>query len=110
MTSTPAKRQKMKEDTANATEHGDTQKSYLWFDDGNVVLQAEKTLFRVHKSVLALHSEVFSDMFRLPLPSDNSSQPMFEEGCPLILLSDLADDVASLLSNIYENQKRVSQR
>ncbi|KAJ7018360.1 hypothetical protein C8F04DRAFT_1303474 [Mycena alexandri] len=34
----------------------------FWFDDGNVVLQAENTRFRVHWSLLCLHSSVFRGM------------------------------------------------
>jgi BTB/POZ domain len=34
-----------------------------WFPDGNVVLQVESTLFRVHRSILSMHSEVFHGMF-----------------------------------------------
>ncbi|KAF9558726.1 hypothetical protein CPC08DRAFT_638595 [Agrocybe pediades] len=113
MSSTPpTKRQRTDEDaSAEATDNADgTPKSYLWFEDGNVVLQAQDTLFRVHQSVLSLHSEVFSDMFKLPLPSDDTSQPMFEQGCPLISLSDSAEDLTCLLSNIYENCKKYDYR
>ncbi|KAF9558723.1 hypothetical protein CPC08DRAFT_709430 [Agrocybe pediades] len=87
-----------------------TQRSYLWFDDGNVVLQAENILFRVHKSLLSLHSEFFSDMFSLPQPQDDVSQPMFEPGCPLIHISDSAEGVTCLLSTIFENQKKYDPR
>ncbi|KLO08394.1 hypothetical protein SCHPADRAFT_1000974 [Schizopora paradoxa] len=37
----------------------------LWFLDGNVVLSTKIYLFRVHKSILSLHSSVFCDMFQL---------------------------------------------
>ncbi|TCD66526.1 hypothetical protein EIP91_001302 [Steccherinum ochraceum] len=54
--------------------------SELWFDDGNVVLAAENTLFKVHRTILAHHAEVFKDMFTFPQP------PQTEEtydGCPI---------------------------
>lgn len=42
----------------------------LWFADGNIILSASTTgdlpasavLFRVHKSILARHSQIFEDM------------------------------------------------
>ncbi|KAF9554984.1 hypothetical protein CPC08DRAFT_696043 [Agrocybe pediades] len=106
-TEPPAKRQRTEDESAPApNEDNSPQKSYLWFDDGNVVLQAEKTLFRVHKTVLALHSDVFSDMFNICQSPADGSQPMFEDGCPLISTSDSAADLTYLLSNIYENQKK----
>ncbi|KAJ7719908.1 hypothetical protein B0H16DRAFT_1261359, partial [Mycena metata] len=44
-----------------------TQSAEYWFDDGNIILQVESTQFRVLKSLLAMHSFVFRDMFT-PLP------------------------------------------
>lgn len=34
----------------------------VWFDDGNVILQAESTLFKVYRGILAQNSSVFHDM------------------------------------------------
>lgn len=42
----------------------------LWFKDGNVILIAEGTAFRVHQSLLSINSEVFRDMFSFPQPAD----------------------------------------
>ena len=39
------------------------RRSDLWKEDGNVVLQAGNTQFRVHRSMLADHSPVFKDIF-----------------------------------------------
>ena len=43
----------------------------LYFDDGNVVLSASardgtRHYFRVHRSILCIHSPVMSDMFAIP--------------------------------------------
>ncbi|KZP13428.1 hypothetical protein FIBSPDRAFT_936380 [Athelia psychrophila] len=38
-----------------------------WLDDGNIVIQAEKTQFKVHRS-LAAHSPIFKDVFLMPQP------------------------------------------
>lgn len=78
----------------------------LWFSDGSVVLQAESTLFRVHKSQLARRSVVFSDMFTLPQPVVSTSHATFAdesyESCPVVRLHDSAEDVANLLLALYD--------
>ncbi|KAH9019982.1 hypothetical protein EDB85DRAFT_2153370 [Lactarius pseudohatsudake] len=78
----------------------------LWFSDGSVVLQAESTLFRVHKSQLARRSVVFSDMFTLPQPVVTTSHATFaeesHEGCPVVRLHDSERDVANLLLALYD--------
>ncbi|KAK7025109.1 BTB domain-containing protein [Favolaschia claudopus] len=91
MSTRPSKRQR----TKNVDEP--KKHSEIWRPDGNVVLQAEDTQFRVHWSVLALHSSVFSDMQDLPQPAD---QPTVE-GCPVVNLSDDAGDVEILLTVLY---------
>ncbi|KAJ6551380.1 hypothetical protein B0H19DRAFT_1157418 [Mycena capillaripes] len=72
-------------------------RSDIWHDDGSVVLQAESTQFRVHWSVLSLHSTFFRDMRGLPQPAD---QPSIE-GCPVIQLHDSSVDVEHLLNALY---------
>lgn len=77
----------------------------LWFDDGNVVLVAEKTGFRVHRSVLARHSDVFRDMFLISQPEP----PLNDEakGCPIVpLVDDGAEDVATILGILYDGGQK----
>ena len=62
-----------------------------------VVLSVEKTLFRVHRTTLCTHSEIFADMFSLPQPP---GQDMIEE-CPVVRLSDRACDFEHLLKALY---------
>jgi hypothetical protein len=72
----------------------------MWFTDGNIVLEAEETQFRVHRGVLlAMHSSVFKDMFEIPQPSDEPTV----EGCPVVQLCDTAADVECLLTSVYNN-------
>ncbi|KIM89314.1 hypothetical protein PILCRDRAFT_813243 [Piloderma croceum F 1598] len=75
-----------------------TRHSDVWFDDGSIVLCVEKTLFRVHRTILCSHSEIFSDMFSLPRPLDEH----MIEGCPVAWLSDRACDVEHLLKAMYD--------
>lgn len=71
----------------------------IWFDDGNVVLQVENTQFKVHKSVLALHSNVLRDMFALPQPSN--------EECPVVLHHDSCVDWDRVLGIFYDGLRCV---
>ncbi|KAJ7079561.1 hypothetical protein B0H15DRAFT_787917 [Mycena belliarum] len=86
----PAKRQRV--------EDAPVTRSKLWHDDGSVVLQAEGTQFRIHWSVLSLHSSFFRDMRSLPQPPDQPSL----EGCPIIELPDSSTDVKHLLEVLYD--------
>ncbi|KAJ7287168.1 hypothetical protein C8J57DRAFT_1167172 [Mycena rebaudengoi] len=95
----PAKRQRTENEDASIT------RSEIWHDDGSVVLQAENIQFRVHWSVLALHSTFFQGMRGLPQPPDQETV----EGCPLIELPDSPEDFKYLLDALYHpavtNQK-----
>ncbi len=69
----------------------------FWYADGNVVLQAEETQFRVHRSLLSLHSEIMKDCFECPQPVDDD----LVEGCPVIHLTDSAKDMDILCGLLY---------
>jgi hypothetical protein len=43
----------------------------LWFEDGNLVIQAGNSQCRVYRGVLATRSLVFKDMLSFPQPSDS---------------------------------------
>jgi hypothetical protein len=78
--------------TANVTRHPD-----FWFDDGSIVLQAETSLFRVHRTILSAHSTVFADMFGIPqLPGQDAI-----EGC-IVRLPDSVCDFTWLLKALYD--------
>ncbi|KAF7370408.1 BTB domain-containing protein [Mycena sanguinolenta] len=74
-----------------------TMCSELWFSDGNVVLQAGNTQFRVHWGILAHNSLVFHEMQELLQPPEHPGI----EGCPVVELSDDAEDVGYLLNALY---------
>ncbi|KAF8170322.1 hypothetical protein K438DRAFT_1982832 [Mycena galopus ATCC 62051] len=71
-------------------------RSDVWFKDGSVVLQAAGTQFRVHWSILSLHSSFFRDLEDLPQPPD---QPTID-GCPIVELQDTVEDVEYLLKGL----------
>lgn len=79
--------------TSKFTRHLD-----LWFDDGSVILVAQTTGFRVHRGLLARHSEIFHDMFSMPQPPEVETF----EGCQVVCLSDDAADVATILGILYD--------
>lgn len=90
----------------------------LYFSDGNIILSAihrrvllfEKTprpptveciLFRVHKSVLAKSSRVFSDMLAIPDNPHDTVNPLYD-GVPIVAMPDSAEEIGSLLACFYQ--------
>ncbi|KAI1781887.1 hypothetical protein LXA43DRAFT_907382 [Ganoderma leucocontextum] len=75
----------------------------IWFEDGNIVIIAQNTAFRFHKSVLSLHSPVFRDLFLVPQPSLAGGEEAVEtlDGCPVVRVSDTSYDFRELLRAIY---------
>ena len=67
------------------------------FEDGNVEVLCELTLFRVHTSILSLHSPVLRQM----LAQANLAAAESPNGCPRILSSDTASDFVTLLKIMY---------
>ncbi|KIK04776.1 hypothetical protein K443DRAFT_675558 [Laccaria amethystina LaAM-08-1] len=78
---------------------GPTLVSDLWYNDGNIVLQAETSLFRVSLGVLAARSPVFDDIQKLPRSQE---QEMYGD-CPLMVLPDKAEDLANFLRAVYDS-------
>jgi hypothetical protein len=78
-------------------------RSQYWFEDGNIVLQAENTLFRVHRSILSRHSQIFKDTFAMPQAPSQENESI--EGCPVVPLSDTAEDLGNIISLLYDNDK-----
>lgn len=68
-----------------------------WLEDGNVVLVAEGTAYRVLRSILSKNSEVFRDMFMIPQPAEAETFA----GCLVVHLSDSKKDVSFLLSVLF---------
>ncbi|PIL33297.1 hypothetical protein GSI_04747 [Ganoderma sinense ZZ0214-1] len=69
----------------------------VWLPDGNIVVTAQKVAFRIHKSVLALHSEVFRDLFVVSSSASTASDPMeMIDDCPVVKLPDNSIDLRHL--------------
>lgn len=73
----------------------------LWFDDGNIVLVAENVAFKVHRSLLRRHSQVFSDLFQLSQPSQEDEM----DGVPVCTLHDSHHELADILDVIYSGAR-----
>lgn len=70
----------------------------FYFPDGSVVIIVEKTAFRIHKYVLARHSEVFHGMWDVPQPL---ASDMFD-GCPAVTLPDSKTDFIDVMRVMYD--------
>ncbi|KAI0316200.1 hypothetical protein OF83DRAFT_1128265, partial [Amylostereum chailletii] len=70
----------------------------FWLEDGSIILVCATVGFRVHRSVLAMHSEVFRDMFTVGRKDDQGE--MFD-GCLVLRLQDAAEDIKYLLRALY---------
>lgn len=70
----------------------------LWFEDGNVVIMAGYSLFRVFRGLLASRSSVFKEIFSTPRPP--TPDDMYD-GCLLVRLPDEAAEVHHFLMAIF---------
>ncbi|KAJ7882848.1 hypothetical protein B0H13DRAFT_1721346 [Mycena leptocephala] len=70
-----------------------------WFEDGDLVIQAEGCQYRVFRGILAARSPVFQDILSFPQP------PAAElvEGCPLVHLHDSARELTVFLQAIFDS-------
>ncbi|KAJ7184642.1 hypothetical protein C8R46DRAFT_938626 [Mycena filopes] len=71
----------------------------LWFEDGNIILQAGNTQYRVFRGILAARSPVFQDMLSFPQPPASE----LVEGCPLVHLHDSATEVTVFLRALFDS-------
>jgi len=100
---TPANNKQTTDEENDNHEPQPYKRSQYWFDDGSIVLQVERTQFRVHTSMLARHSNIFKDMFAIPQPKE-LLEPLIES-CSIVQLHDKAEDVEIILGLFYDNIK-----
>lgn len=72
----------------------------LWFEDGNVVIQAEDYQFCLFKSFLTTRSPIFQDTFSIPQPEDAERI----NGCPVVRIYDSATDAAHFFKAIFDTE------
>ncbi|KAH8103514.1 hypothetical protein BXZ70DRAFT_735785 [Cristinia sonorae] len=71
-----------------------------YFEDGNLTILVEDTLFRVFRSTFIRHSPVFGDLFSLPEPAGQTSEGSSDDN-PLYFSGILSADFERLLWVIY---------
>ncbi len=95
----PTKRARSEEDASTGS--GYTIKDAdIWFNDGNIILvSAESTGFRVHRSVLARNAEFFRDMLQLAHPEPEEDASPAES--TVLPLEDSTNDLKVFLNALY---------
>ncbi|KAI0788375.1 hypothetical protein C8Q74DRAFT_1367104 [Fomes fomentarius] len=81
--------------------HRDSQ---VWFEGGNIVVVANNTAFRFHKSVLSRYSDVFRDLFCVPQPAVAGQEELMD-GCTVVHVSDTSHDFRVLVLAMYGGVK-----
>jgi hypothetical protein len=72
---------------------------HLWFEDGNLILKAENSLFRVYSGPLAARSSVFKDMLAFPPSAEGNER---YDQCPIVTVYDNAKDMAFFLKAVFD--------
>ncbi|KAF7369741.1 hypothetical protein MVEN_00305800 [Mycena venus] len=94
--------------SCEATRFGHPQCSILkqlWFSDGDIVLEIEQRLLKVHRKRLQC-SMIFSDMLHIPQPSETDHI----DGCPSVaLVGDALADWEVALGWIYHHDDFLQQ-
>jgi hypothetical protein len=91
----------------HSQEHSNTNLSKcqeLWFEDGNIVIQADSVLFKVHRGILSAQSSVFADMFGMPAPQGGGDCNEKYEGCPIVRLYDSPEEVTHFLRAVVDSR------
>ncbi|KAF8258573.1 hypothetical protein EI94DRAFT_1815075 [Lactarius quietus] len=89
---------RVKEEPTSETSDPPSAPLCLDMPDASVILRSSDHVhFRVHKSVLAMSSPFFKDMFSLPQPPDDE----LVDGLPVIAVSEDASLLNSLISLLY---------
>ncbi|KAI1795354.1 hypothetical protein LXA43DRAFT_1108512 [Ganoderma leucocontextum] len=79
------------------------QHDEFWFDDGNLVLVAGDTAFRIYRGLLTVQSRIFENVFVSASPSTDE----LLDGCPVVHLSDSPDDLVHLLRVLLPTSRKI---
>ena len=69
----------------------------LWFEDGNVVIIADKTAFRIHRSILRRHSDIITDHLEMNYRRRDDA----DEDYVVVHVPDSAKSFKGLLRLLY---------
>lgn len=87
----------------SSSRDADTKRhEHFWFEDGNIVLVAQQTAFKVYRGLLSAQSTVFFDMFQA---SCRDESEIFADS-PMIHLSDSPHDLAYFLEALMQLNER----
>lgn len=76
-----------------------------WFEDGNIILVADgedesnSIAFKVHRGVLARHSEVFESMLVVAQPPPDTETV---EQCSVLRMHDIPIELSNLVKALYD--------
>ena len=78
-----------------------TRHTDFWLDDGNLILLAGDTAFRVYRDLLTKNSAVFADMFAT---GSADATETFDD-CPVVCLPDHPTDLGDFLQYLMSCSK-----
>ncbi|KAI0048861.1 hypothetical protein FA95DRAFT_1604826 [Auriscalpium vulgare] len=87
----------------------DIESPDLWFDDGNIIIRAiaatdttpsTRTMYKLHKFVLARHCSVFALLFEGPQDAFAAASE-HRDGLPVMDLTDQPEELRSFLKALY---------
>ena len=81
-----------------------TRDPEFWYEDGNIILIAEDTPFKVHRGMLMHTSEVLKDILSIPQPPVLDDSEMMD-GIPIVRVSDTWKELSYMLSALYGGYK-----
>ena len=81
---------------------GASRDEELWLDDGNIVLVAGDTMFKVYRGLLAAQSPIFGDVFAVA----SSSRGAHFDNVPTVRLTDSPEDLKHLLRALVPTTQR----
>ncbi|TBU41577.1 hypothetical protein BD309DRAFT_868029 [Dichomitus squalens] len=75
----------------------------FWFEDGNIVIIADETQFRVHRSILCRHSDVLADR----LGFNDRRRDTSYDSCAVVRILDSAKSFKGLLRLLYPGPSEI---
>lgn len=74
----------------------------VWYEDGNIILAAQKIAFKVHRSFLGKHSSVFLGMIETASKRCSSGKGFLLDDCPTVVVKDDPKELAIFLNMLYD--------